>query len=124
MHVQYYEKACYDAWRHMQNVDVHPYGQEALEFLAAGATPVWKAKPMQSPRRYIGTDGGKTCTITVAMLRDIPKGEFQRQPLGPRLSRDFMSFKMLNLAVSDIFKDCISNKFDQAFGWARPGGML
>lgn len=37
-----------------------------------------------------------------------------------------MSFKMLSLAVSDIFKDCISNSFTaaQGFGWARPGGML
>lgn len=64
MHVQYYEKACYDAWRRMRDVDVIPYGYEALEFLAVGVTPSWKVKPIESPRRYIG---GKSHAVLLPM---------------------------------------------------------
>ncbi|KAL8739160.1 MAG: hypothetical protein Q9181_000189 [Wetmoreana brouardii] len=122
MHVRYYKTACWNAFVNMRDADVSPGGKEQFEFLAEGVPPGSKYEPMQTPRRYIGTGEGKSCTITIAMLRDIPPREIPRQPLTPRTAREVVSYVLISQAVSDIFTHCIHKGEDTAeFGWAKPG---
>lgn len=67
---------------------------------------------------------GKTCTLMVAMLIDIPPGEFVDQPRGgPSLAtREYLSWRTISHAFSDILVECVRKKGDKAgFGWARLG---
>ncbi|KAL9599744.1 MAG: hypothetical protein Q9219_003627 [cf. Caloplaca sp. 3 TL-2023] len=56
------------------------------------------------------------------MLRDMPIAEIPKLPRGPLLTRDFITYRMLNAGVSSIFSKCLRKKGESAkFGWARPG---
>ena len=66
---------------------------------------------------------GKTCTVMIAMLRNIPLGEFVGQPKVPRTTSEVLSFKTINYAISDVISRCLLQPIPHAaFGWARPGG--
>lgn len=70
-------------------------------------------------------ENGKTCTVAVAMLTDVPPGTISNIPMGPYFMRDYVTFRTLDGLADLVLRRCMQKRGEDAeFGWAKPGKSL